>query len=313
MPAKPSTSPRTKPAVTAPALSFKIDCTLKYRVDGPSEFLFLLHALHGADQVVSGEALELETAGGAPYRVYPDPSLGHRFLRTQAQAGELLLRYRATVRRKPPKPHRDDNEVAVCDIPDELLHYLMPTRYCQSDILGRAAQKHFGGLPPGLSRVQAVSDWIHDNIDYQIGSTRSTTSAAEVYLARAGVCRDFAHLGVTFCRALNIPARLVAGYAIFNEPPPDFHAAFEAYVGGRWVIFDPTQMAKPEHLVRIASGRDAKDVAFATIFGPAQMVSMAPLIEVLPVAAEPSERSPAPRHQGPQAERGQRGAQAAQR
>ena len=289
-----STAPQpTAPARTAghlSALSFKIDCALKYQVDGPSEFLFLVHALDGIDQVVSDETLEVLCDGAHPVRVYADPSMGHRFIRTQVQAGELNLRYRATVRRKPPKGRLDEHEVPVGDIPDELLKYLMPTRYCQSDILGRAAQKHFGGLPQGLSRVQAISDWIHDNIDYQIGSTQSTTSAAEVYLARAGVCRDFAHLGVTFCRALNIPARLVAGYAIFDEPPPDFHAAFEAYIGGRWVVFDPTQMALPDHLVRIASGRDAKDVAFATIFGPARMVSMAPLIEVVPALSNNRKR-----------------------
>jgi transglutaminase-like putative cysteine protease len=97
-----------------------------------------------------------------------------------------------------------------------------------------------------------------------------------VFRNRAGVCRDFAHLGVTFCRALNIPARLVVGYARFDEPPPDFHALFEAYLGGRWMMFDPTRMSPVDDLVRIAMGRDAKDVAFATIFGPATMTGMRP-------------------------------------
>jgi len=100
-----------------------------------------------------------------------------------------------------------------------------------------------------------------------------------VFLRRAGVCRDFAHLGLTFCRALNIPARLVAGYAAFDTPPPDFHAMFEAFLGGRWELFDPTQMSSPQNLVRIAVGRDAKDVAFATIFGAAQSRAVVPAIE----------------------------------
>jgi len=95
---------------------------------------------------------------------------------------------------------------------------------------------------------------------------------------RAGVCRDFAHLGVTLCRAVNIPARLVVGYSQFDEPPPDFHAVFEAWLGGEWVMFDATRMAPVDGIVRIAMGRDAKDVAFATIFGPAVMTSMNPLI-----------------------------------
>jgi len=95
---------------------------------------------------------------------------------------------------------------------------------------------------------------------------------------RRGVCRDFAHLGVTFCRALNIPARLVVGYANFDEPPPDFHAVFEAYLGGRWVLFDATRMSPLDGLVRIASGRDAKDVAFAMIYGPATMTGLTPCV-----------------------------------
>jgi transglutaminase-like putative cysteine protease len=102
-----------------------------------------------------------------------------------------------------------------------------------------------------------------------------------VFVQRAGVCRDFAHLAVTFCRALNIPARLVVGYARFVEPPPDFHAVFEAWLGGRWVMYDATRMAPLDSLVRIAVGRDAKDVAFATIYGPATMVAMSPLVDAV--------------------------------
>ena len=137
----------------------------------------------------------------------------------------------------------------------------------------------FGAVPAGRARVQAIVDWIYTNIDYQIGSSQATTTAMQVFVQRAGVCRDFAHLAVTFCRALNIPARLVVGYARFQAPPPDFHAVFEAYLGGRWVMFDATRMSPVDELVRIATGRDAKDVAFATIFGPATMTLMSPLIE----------------------------------
>jgi len=261
---------------TAMAHIFDIDCELVYQVDGASDFLFLIHALHGMDQEVLDESLAIEPA--LPRRVHADPTLNHRFVRLHAEQGELRLRYRARVRRTPVPPDANAAEMPITELPDELMHNLMPTRYCESDHLSRAAQKLFGGLPPGFSRVQAVADWIHDNIDYEIGSTQVTTTARDVFLQRAGVCRDFAHLGVTFCRALNIPARLVVGYAHFDEPPPDFHAMFEAYVGGRWVLFDPTRMSPLDELVRIASGRDAKDVAFATIFGPATMVSMAPLV-----------------------------------
>ena len=167
-------------------------------------------------------------------------------------------------------------EVPVHDIHDDVLHYLTPTRYCESDHLGPNAAQLFGQLPQGHARVQAICDWVRGNIEYRIGSTNATTTAREVFMQRAGVYRDFSHLSVTFCRALNVPARLVSGYATFDEPPPDFHAVFEAYLGGRWVMFDPTVMSPLDQIVRLAHGRDAKDVAFATIFGPARIVAMSP-------------------------------------
>jgi transglutaminase-like putative cysteine protease len=153
-----------------------------------------------------------------------------------------------------------------------VLRYLMPSRYCESDVMSRVAQQLFGHLSPGLSRVRAVESWIHESILYLPGFSNSTTTAQEVFVQRAGVCRDFAHLGITLCRALNIPARLVVGYVHFDEPPQDFHAVFEAWLDNQWVLFDGTKMAPIDRLVRVGTGRDAKDVAFATIFGGVQML-----------------------------------------
>jgi hypothetical protein len=259
--------------------TFDVDCTLSYQLGGPTDFLFQIHALHGMDQEVLSESLVMTPA--QPVHVFADPSLHHRFVRVQAGAGPLELRYTARARRTPLPIDFDAPEVPIAELPDALLHNLMPTRYCESDLLGHAAQKLFGGLPPGHARVQAIVDWIHAHIDYQVGSSQATTTAMDVFVQRAGVCRDFAHLGVTFCRALNIPARLVVGYARFDAPPPDFHAVFEAYLGGRWVMFDATKMSPVDEMIRIATGRDAKDVAFATIFGPVSMVSMNPLISAV--------------------------------
>jgi transglutaminase-like putative cysteine protease len=258
------------------ARTFDIDCTLAYQVNGPTDFLFQIHALDGMDQRVLEESLVVTPE--LPQHVYCDPTVGHRFLRLHAEAGAVELRYRASVERRPVAVDPHAREMPIAELPDELLHNLNPTRYCESDLLGRAAQMQFGDLPPGHARVQAIVDWIYDNVAYQVGSTQATTTSRDVFVQRAGVCRDFAHLGVTFCRALNIPARLVVGYARFEEPPPDFHAVFEAYLGGRWVMFDATRMSPVDELIRIATGRDAKDVAFATIFGPATMTSMSPLI-----------------------------------
>jgi len=277
-PAAPATA-ATKPSTFATARSgvYAIDCTLSYEVTGPTDFLFQIHALRGMDQQVISESLVITPPVTA--HTYADPTLNHRFTRLHVDKGPMQLHYTARVRRTPRAVDASAHEVAIAELPDSVMHNLMPTRYCESDHLSHAAQKLFGGLPSGLARVEAIVDWIYTNIDYQIGSTQATTTARDVFVQRAGVCRDFAHLAVTFCRALNIPARLVVGYARFEDPPPDFHAVFEAYLGGEWLMFDATRMSPVDQMVRIASGRDAKDVAFATIFGPATMVAMNPLIE----------------------------------
>jgi transglutaminase-like putative cysteine protease len=258
------------------AQTFDIDCLLEYEVRGPTDFVFQIHAHSGMDQMVHSESLVITP--DLPRHVYADPGIGHRFLRLHADSGPVTLRYRARVQRTVQPLDPQAQEVPIAALPDDLLHNLNPTRYCESDQLSQVTQEMFGQLPQGLSRVQAIVEWIHQNIAYQIGASNALTTARDVLTNRSGVCRDFAHLGVTFCRALNIPARLVVGYARFDDPPPDFHAMFEAYLGGGWVMFDATQMSPIDDLVRVATGRDAKDVAFATIYGPATMLSMSPLI-----------------------------------
>lgn len=247
-----------------------IDASLDYEVCGPAHFCFNLEVSQVPGQRIVSEQLTVSPSLDA--RRFTDAATGTRFLRIDAPEGVLKVRYRAEVERLVPQSPGDTlPEVPVSEVPDEVLPYIMPTRYCQSDVLGRAAMQIFGDMPPGHARVQAISDWIHDAIKYEPGSTDSTSTAQDVFVQRAGVCRDFAHLGVTFCRALNIPARFVVGYVWFDEPPQDFHAVFEAWLGGRWVLFDPTRMAPVENLVRVGAGRDAKDVAFSTIFGPVRM------------------------------------------
>jgi transglutaminase-like putative cysteine protease len=255
---------------------FRVDCLLTYEVKGTTDFVFQIHALNGRDQIVLSESLTLTPPMPVPAHIYNDPTELHRCTRLQVASGVFQLHYQARVLRTIEADDLNASEVPIWQLPDEVLQYLMPTRYCESDLLSHAAQKLFGGMAPGHARVNAICDWIHAHIDYQVGTSTATTTARDVFTQRAGVCRDFAHLGVTFCRALNIPARLVAGYSNFATPPPDFHAVFEAYLGGRWVIFDATRMSDLDGLVRIASGRDAKDVAFAMIYGPATMTSMNP-------------------------------------
>jgi transglutaminase-like putative cysteine protease len=152
----------------------------------------------------------------------------------------------------------------------------------------RFVAAEFGHLVPGYSRVTAICNWIYDNVLYLSGSSDSLTSACDTAIERVGVCRDFAHLGIAFCRALNIPARFVSGYA-YGLNPPDFHAWFEAYLGGRWYLFDPTRLVPQSGLIRVGTGRDAADVSFATIFGPVQMNQMSLFMDYLPDAKPISE------------------------
>lgn len=248
-----------------------VETVLEYEVRSPAHCCFNVEAAHWPGQDIVSEHLTL-SSGVVPRR-FTDERSGNRFLRFDAQPGTLAVHYKAEVEVHPAPPATGLRETPVGEVPDDVFRYLLPTRYCESDVLACAARKMFGKLAPGFARVRAINDWVHDEIGYQPGSTNSRTTAQEVFVQRAGVCRDFAHLGITFCRALNIPARFVVGYVWFDEPPQDFHAVFEAWLDGRWVLFDPTGMAPVERLVRIGTGSDAKDVAFSTLFGEVQMKS----------------------------------------
>jgi transglutaminase-like putative cysteine protease len=246
-----------------------VETLLEYQVRTPTHFCFNLEAAHWPTQRILCERLALPS--GIAVRTFTDEGSGNRFIRFDAPPGPLVVDYKADV--EVHSEHVDEHlpETPVTRVPDEIFHYLMATRYCESDVLGSVAQQLFGTEPPGIGRVRKIVKWIHDSIEYRPGSTNSTTTAQEVFVQRAGVCRDFAHLGITLCRALNIPARIVVGYVWFDEPPQDFHATFEAWIGGQWVLFDPTGMAPVDRLVRIGTGRDAKDVAFSTYFGAVEM------------------------------------------
>jgi transglutaminase-like putative cysteine protease len=152
-------------------------------------------------------------------------------------------------------------------LPDPILKFLLPSRYCQADQLGNLAHSIIGSLPPGYQQVEAITTWIHQNVTYQYGTSNASTSAFETANFRHGVCRDMAHLGIALCRAINIPARFVCGF-LHELDPMDLHAWFEAYVGTRWFTFDATQSEPKGNRIAIGYGRDAADVALLTQFGP---------------------------------------------
>jgi len=258
-----------------------VETVLEYEVKAPTHFCFNVEAAHWPTQKIISERLAV-SSGVAPHS-FTDEGSGNRFFRFDASPGPLLVNYKAEVEVSTENVDEHLPESPVSEVPDHIFHYLMPTRYCESDLMSSVAQQMFGNEPPGISRVRSIVKWVHDSIVYQPGSTTSTTTAQEVFVQRAGVCRDFAHLGITLCRALNIPARIVVGYVWFDEPPQDFHATFEAWIGGRWVLFDPSGMAPVDRLVRIGTGRDAKDVAFSTFFGAVEMTRK----EIIVVEHEP--------------------------
>ncbi len=151
-------------------------------------------------------------------------------------------------------------------VPDSALHFMLPSRYCPSDELASLAAEAVAGAVPGFPQVEAIRRWINSHIEYRYGTSTPATTASDTARDRVGVCRDFAHLGIALCRALNIPARMVVGYTL-NLKVPDIHAWFEAYVGGRWFTFDATHTHTAGNRIIIAYGRDATDVAFVTQFG----------------------------------------------
>ena len=220
------------------------------------------------------------TEPSVPVDEYAD-LYGNPVKRLVMPVGDLSLRYDAVVS-VPDEPDPDASaapQLAVDDIPGELLHFTLPSRYCLSDRLMSMAWELFGDIPPSGARVQAICDWVHGNITFQYGTSNPMTTAVEVLEQRKGVCRDFAHLAITFCRALNVPARYVFGYLpdIYVTPPDspmDFAAWMEVYLGDRWWTFDPRNNTRRVGRVLIGRGRDALDVAMMTTFGPAAFRSM---------------------------------------
>ena len=260
-------------------LGFSIE--LNYQVaDAGCDFIFNIHAAQTRQQNVIGETLGISQI--LQPDLYTDPVSHNRYLKFRAAPGPLTVSYGATVDIQHHQEQPENlGEVGVLQLPGQVLAYLYPSRYCQSDRLNRLAVKEFGHLRQGYSRVQAIRDWVNQRVTFTSNSSTGYTSAVDTLIDEAGVCRDFAHLMIALCRAVNIPARFVSGIDYGADPalgPTDFHAYVEVYVGHRWYMFDPSGTAIPMGFVRFATGRDAADAAFATMFGGVS--SSAPLIHI---------------------------------
>jgi transglutaminase-like putative cysteine protease len=251
-------------------MNFTLGCSLAYSLSTPVPFLFNLEAAVSVGQSILSERLTLDP--DLPVERWTVAESGNRLLRILAGPGAFRLHYEAEVALA---TQLDDpaaiGEVPAAELPFAAYPYLLPSRYCQSDRLEHFAQKTFGRVPLGYQRANAVCNWIRDHVDYASGSSDESTSALDTATQRIGVCRDFAHLAITLCRALGMPARYVSAYA-WRLDPPDFHAVIEVWLqgpaGGGWYVFDPTRMSAPDGIVRIGVGRDAAEVAFSTPFGP---------------------------------------------
>jgi transglutaminase-like putative cysteine protease len=247
---------------------YNLGCSLSYEIGPDVTFIFNLEVARITGQKLLKESLVLRPP--LERSVYTDPATGNRYFGVNVAADMLALEYNAEVELVVHRANPGNvNETPISQMPLAILPFLLPSRYVPSDRLASYARFEFGSLPPGHQRVNAICGWIYDHLEYQPGSSNEETTADETLLKRAGICRDFSHLGIAFCRGLGIPARFVSCYA-HGLVPSDFHAVFEAYLDGRWWLFDATRQANLDGLVRIGIGRDAAEVAFSTPFGTFQ-------------------------------------------
>jgi len=255
---------------TGSRVRIRYSVDLRYDVSAKSDFLLNVHAAMTPRQQVVEE--EFEISPGEPWTVEADETTGNRIAKFSSEASVVTAHYSGLV----DITHRivDPTDV-VAEAPSELpvssLRFLYPSRYCPSDAISQKAWDLFGNIPRGYAQVRAVRDWVRDNITFKIGTSHSGTTAVDTLRDGCGVCRDFAHTFISYCRALNYPARFCTGVDYGADPalgPPDFHAYAEVQMGGHWYLFDATGISPITGLIRIGTGRDAADVSFATIFGP---------------------------------------------
>jgi transglutaminase-like putative cysteine protease len=230
-----------------------------------------IHFTRASDIVVPDHLIAEPSIPIAHYR----DLFGNWCSRVVAPAGVLRLTTSAVVRDSgaPDPVEPTAQQQGAQDLPEECLMFLLPTRYCDTDRLLDTAWSLFGKTPLGWARVQAICDFVHAHIAFGYHHARPTKTASEAFAEHTGVCRDFAHLAISLCRCMNIPARYCTGYlgdiGVPPDPAPmDFSAWFEAYLGGRWYVFDARHNVPRIGRVLIARGRDAADVAIATTFGP---------------------------------------------
>jgi hypothetical protein len=248
-------------------MKFNLFSELSYEVFSTTTFIFNIQAARLSNQEIIEENLFITpTIDFVEFSINNDEA---RFIKLVVNQGNnFTITYKATV-----DLHYKiiDNTNLLKTIPvaafsNDVIPYLFPSRHCQSDKLRKFATKEFGYLINEYDKVIAINEWIFNHTDYISGASDSGTSAIDTLIQREGVCKDFAHMGIALCRSLDIPARYITGYG-YNLQPPDFHACYEAYLGGNWIFFDATKMVALNGFVKIANAKDATEVAVASFFG----------------------------------------------
>jgi transglutaminase-like putative cysteine protease len=259
-------------------MQIRVGYEIVYECPQPTPMILMLriHDTRAADLVIPDHLMTSPSVRVSEYR----DVFGNLCSRIVAPRGQLRLSTSAIVNDsgEPEFVGRSENQLAVPDLPDECLPFLLGSRYCETDLLSEIAWAVFASSPAGAGRVQAICDYVHRHIVFGYENARPTRTAWEVFNERRGVCRDYAHLAIAFCRCMNIPARYCTGYLgdIGVTPPHgpmDFAAWFEAYLGGRWHPFDPRNNVPRIGRVLIARGRDATDVAISNTFGHNTLVA----------------------------------------
>ncbi len=246
-------------------------CEINFEASESIPVILMLKPRSGFGQSILGGEYILEP--NVPIKEYIDP-YGNFCQRLVVPQGSLHLKVSALVETSDEIDLQFDAPlVPVQDLPDSVLQFLLPSRYCPSDQMSDLANRVISGITPGYAQVEVIRSWIQSKVEYRYGTSDSSTSALDTVTTRVGVCRDFAHLGIALCRSLDIPARMVVGY-LYELEPMDLHAWFEAFVGGRWYTFDATQQEPKGNRIAIAYGRDAADVALVTQFGPLNLLDM---------------------------------------
>ena len=256
------------------ALQIRVGCQFSGSASERSPAVFQLQPFHGDPHEILEESWHIEP--DVSRHEYFD-SYGNRCQRLTVPRGKFTLRYDALVQTPATADPADATavELAPADLPDDVLIYTSPSRYCLSDEMAATAKELFGAIPPGYGRVEKINAFVHNHLEYALGTSTSVTTALAAYENGVGVCRDFAHLAVTFCRALDIPARYTFGYLPdidkISMYPMDFHAWFEAYLGDRWWTFDPRNNDRRRGRIVVGRGCDAVDVAMVTTYGDAAL------------------------------------------